>query len=480
MKRRQLFIVLLLLLAPVLCYAAGMPANVLVVQNNNSQTSKDIAAYYMAQRGIPSRNLVTLNGLLDSSLSSTNEVITYTDYTNKIEQPIKTFLSTNGLTNQIQYIVLTKGVPLRLSAEVSGGNSGGQSVDSLLAKINLVNPKGIRLTDSAGATLGTVYVNRYWRSTEPFSHAAYGGYLVTRLDGYTENDAKALVDRALSQESYPAHVMIDLDPAKGLGDPSIQPKWILTPSGTIDPNYQINYYDYNADMTRASQLISGHSNLSVQYDATTTFTGSVYPLTGYVSWGSNDSHYDANVYHSLTFTPRSIAETAVSTSGRSLLPINDGGQSMIADLVAQGVAGAKGYVTEPFLDAIASPSVLFDLYTSGRNLAESFYAASRFVGWKDIVLGDPLCALSGSVCTTVAAAKALSDGSLVTMNSMKVTVGTDSFAGRFYIEDPSRASGIQVYVGTSFSGINTGATVNVRGTLSTTNGERVINAIAIY
>jgi len=24
-------------------------------------------------------------------------------------------------------------------------------------------------------------------------------------------------------------------------------------------------------------------------------------------------------------------------------------------------------------------------------MAESFYAASRFVGWEDIVIGDPLC-----------------------------------------------------------------------------------------
>jgi hypothetical protein len=31
-----------------------------------------------------------------------------------------------------------------------------------------------------------------------------------------------------------------------------------------------------------------------------------------------------------------------------------------------------------------------DRYTSGFTLAESFYAASRFVGWEDVVIGDPL------------------------------------------------------------------------------------------
>jgi hypothetical protein len=37
-------------------------------------------------------------------------------------------------------------------------------------------------------------------STEPFSHAKFGGYLVTRLDGYTQADAEALTTRSLQAE----------------------------------------------------------------------------------------------------------------------------------------------------------------------------------------------------------------------------------------------------------------------------------------
>jgi hypothetical protein len=43
------------------------------------------------------------------------------------------------------------------------------------------------------------------------------------------------------------------------------------------------------------------------------------------------------------------------------------------------------------LQAIASPTIVFDRYTSGYTLAESFYAASHFVAWEDVVIGDPLC-----------------------------------------------------------------------------------------
>jgi hypothetical protein len=42
------------------------------------------------------------------------------------------------------------------------------------------------------------------------------------------------------------------------------------------------------------------------------------------------------------------------------------------------------------LQAVASPTIALDRYLHGFTLAESLYAASRFVGWTDVVLGDPL------------------------------------------------------------------------------------------
>ena len=64
--------------------------------------------------------------------------------------------------------------------------------------------------------------------------------------------------------------------------------------------------------------------------------------------------------------------------------------ALIADLIAQGVSGVKGYTDEPLVQAVASPSIVFDRYTRGWTLAESFYAGSALVGWQDLVIGDPL------------------------------------------------------------------------------------------
>jgi len=478
MARRHVLLILVLL---VMCRgsssATGKPENVLVVQNSNSPTSMSVAAYYAAARNIPAGNLVSVN-TVDSSSLSTNEIMTYANYQSQIETPIWNYLIEHGLTNVIQYIVLTKGVPHRISSEVTGGTSGGQSVDSMLATLALVNPLRVGFVevviDGVGIRteilLGSPYINRYWRSTQPFSHAIYGGYLVTRLDGYTEADAKALVDRATAACNTPLHVVLD---ARSTPTPEVV---ALQPESMFDEGYELVYGDYDGDIVRSSQVISNRPFLDIALNQTGSALGSAYPLTCYVSWGSNGPADYQITYHSLTFAARAIAETAVSSSGRTFLPTT-GGQSLIADLISQGVAGAKGYATEPYLDAIASPTVLFDEYTSGRNLAESFYAASRLIGWKDIVLGDPLCALD-LTDGKVPSAKAAGNQSLVTVSGV-VSAVFDSF---IYVQDTSVPSGIRVQLAGDQPGVVEGAAVTIRGILSTTtDGERVItNAHVVF
>ena len=85
----------------------------------------------------------------------------------------------------------------------------------------------------------------------------------------------------------------------------------------------------------------------------------------------------------------SIAETAVSTGGRSFNWDTSYGQSLVADLLEDGVSGVKGYVYEPYLTAVSYPSVLHSTYAQGYNMAESYYAANTYSGWMGVVIGDP-------------------------------------------------------------------------------------------
>ena len=248
-------------------------------------------------------------------------------------------------------------------------------------------PGAVRIDITGSGAVGYAYSNRYWNAEEPFSHAKFGGYLVTRLDGYTESDAKALIARARAAESSPMRgaVLLDVQPIFGFGDKKTQPAPI---SGTIIHS-ESPWSEYNADLRHAHDVLAARQ-IPDELDLNEAFVGGRSNLIGYFSWGSNDARFSNAAYQALYFAPGSISDTAVSTCARTFLPTH-GGQSLLEDLIAHGLTCGKGYVDEPLLQANASPTIVMDRYTSGHTMAESFYAASRFVAWEDVIVGDPLC-----------------------------------------------------------------------------------------
>jgi uncharacterized protein (TIGR03790 family) len=362
---------------------------VLVVYNASSPVSTAIAKDYSANRA--ARQLLPIHAA-DSAIKAENETISLTLYAQQIEKPVAAYLATHP---QINFLVLTKGMPIR----VHGGQTGSRdenaegaplnaSVDSYLAAMDYAKiPGAKKIAIHGSGARGYGWLNRYWKEQKPFSHAEFGGYLVTRLDGYTEKDAEALVRRAVSGERQPANgkVLLDLQPAFPFKPEDIPVQPLAVSADIPDESA---YGSWNADMVKAADELKSRG-IPVLLDQNPGFVENQTNLLGYFSWGSNDPKYTAEAYHSLRFVPGAICDTAVSTSARTFLPTT-GGQSLIADLIAQGVTGVKGYTDEPLLQAVASPSVTLDRYFSGFTLAESFYAGSRFVGWEDIVIGDPL------------------------------------------------------------------------------------------
>ncbi len=368
------------------------PTEVLVVFNANSPVSQSIANDYANRRQID--HVLTVR-CQDSASATALETIPLAAYTEQIETPIRRYLQTH--TN-IDFIVLTKGIPIRITGAAIGSCDehsqepaavrGHPSVDSYLAALDYTNwPNPLKIDITGSGAIGMAYSNRYWNATEPFSHAKFGGYLVTRLDAYTEAQAKALTTAALAAEHGLAHgeILLDVQPSFGLGDPAGQPAPI---SGLVIHD-ESPWSEFNADLRKAHEQLA-RRGLADELDLSETFVGGRTNLLGYFSWGSNDAKYSSAAYQSLFFAPGSFSDTAVSTSARTFLPTT-GGQSLLTDLIAHGLTCGKGYVDEPLLQAIASPTIALDRYTSGYTMAESFYAASRFVGWEDIVIGDPLC-----------------------------------------------------------------------------------------
>lgn len=340
MKNRLLIVIVvfLALLAQV-SFAAG---KVLVVINKDSSDSKEIGNYYVSKRHIPAQYVCKLE-------CKTDEVVRGETY-DKIKAAIKSHLTKNKIKDKVDYIVLTKGIPIR---SVRDGKTF--SVDSMLTLL---------WSDAANDRTD----NPYFNAKEHFSYKKMGMYLVTRLDGYTVEDAKKLVDNSLAAKKQNGIFMFDLDPNKDKRDGL---SWLN-------------------DAQRVAMKVLQTKNLRCDFGIA-DFPQSDSRLMGYYNWGSNRSKYTLEKYTSNKFYPGAIVETVVSTSARTFKHTTEG-QSLIADLIHCGVTGIKGYVWEPYSVSMAQPQVLFDRYTAGFNLAESFYAASPFVHWMDIVIGDPLCA----------------------------------------------------------------------------------------
>ena len=323
---------------------------VLVVSNTNDPESGKIASVYSDRRQVPPDHRLSLPLPIKEEVSAK-------EYRRLLEAPIRAYLKSLPGAAEVDFMLLIRGVPLRV-------REGGYSVDALLAAMDLdLSP--ITRKDPESFQRSS---NPYFGTNRPFRRSDYWFFLFTRLDGYTAEDALRLIDSSTQARPKRGLFLLDLDPRRE----------------------KPGYAGINDSMRRAARLLRA-KGFTVRLDESDAFVGADRGLAGYYSWGSNDGGYERDLYRSLDFLPGAIAETAVSSSARTFRP-TDHGQSLIADLIHSGVTGVKGYVSEPLVSALAPADLLFDRYTSGYTLAESFYMAIPFLRWKDVVIGDPLAA----------------------------------------------------------------------------------------
>jgi uncharacterized protein (TIGR03790 family) len=344
---------------------AQTPSQVLVVVNQNSPTSRRIGEYYLHQREIPLANLCVI-------ATAPQETIARPVYEKEIEAPIGQYLKKHGLQETILYIVLTSGVPLRISGGGDQRTTDASAVDSELTLLYQ------RLHGAVIPLNGPVRNPFFARRDTPFTHPAFPIYLVTRLDAYTFEDMKALVDRALEARNTGKFV-IDLK----AHDSTPGNEWLKTAAFLLPDNRVI--------MDQSATVLSGINN-----------------VIGYASWGSNDPDRKRR-FLNFKWLPGAIATEFVSTDGRTFRepPQNweigdwsnqgtwfEGSpQTLAADYIHEGATGASGQVYEPYLDFCPRPQFVLPAYASGRTLAESFYLGIPGLSWMNIVIGDPLTRL---------------------------------------------------------------------------------------
>lgn len=343
--------------------------NVLVVINQASTQSIQVGGEYVQRRTIPTDHIVRIS-------VPTSETIQRAAYESLIETPIASWLSQHGLQDRILYIVLTKGVPLRI-AGTSGTEGTTASVDSELTLLYR------KMLGDQPRLMGKLPNPYYLGSApitdaKPFTRFTSDIYLVTRLDGFTVQDIRGLIERG-AQPSQIGKIVLD------------QKDRLIDAGG--------DHWLRQA----AERLTTTQMGDRVVLESSSALAATDQPVLGYSSWGSNDPANRLRQF-GFRFSNGALAALFVSTDGRTFVeppaawsPSNPNstaqtGQTLAGDLIRDGITGVSAHVSEPYLDATIRPQVLFPAYLGGFNLAESYYLAMPYLSWQTMIVGDPLCA----------------------------------------------------------------------------------------
>ncbi len=345
-------------------------ADVAVIVNDNDSTSIAIGDYYAQVRGI------SVNRILHVQVPVAEETdsLGFEDLRAQIEAE----LMMGGLLDTVNYLVTTKGMPLRVSkhggcdsalAHHGNGSFIGQctAVESELPLILGAYSNEI-LQDQYGT-------NPYQGENAPFDRDLFEMFFVSRLDGNNLADVKQLIDRGGPDNTYYAPQSNFLIDAYGI-DPNLNSVF----NTSIVPSIIGNINDLG--LTIVDDL------------SATTLLVNQTDLVGYANFLSDTVALATNSYQpgALVFAGMSYSCYSFDAGG-SPVATNIGGR-----LIASGAPAIAGSVSNMYLGPSTSSPQLFDYYldsttTTPTNIATAFFRATPRVSGQTILIGDPKTAL---------------------------------------------------------------------------------------
>jgi uncharacterized protein (TIGR03790 family) len=396
--------VLLVLLAAfvVLCHAASAPAgggpeNVCLVVNPDSPDSLAIANHYCQLRHIPPSNVVYIPFPPETPATDVNVL------RDKILRPVLAALDHRGLTPQIDYIVYSCDFPWIVYC--------APDVDQLVRKIQQAK-KGFKWPPQIGTTGSltalTYLYSRVLAAGEP-NYLLLTANRCARVTAAGEPTAESMGFRGTlgfdesgevvdsGGERYLLATMLAVMSNKdcpGLSIPEAKTYLALSaaadgtqPRGTI-------FFTRTSDVRTtaraaafpraqealrklgvASEVIS--TSLPVKRNDVLGLTCGVPTFT----WPSTGS----------TLLPGALCDNLTSYGG---LMNRTHEQTVMAEFLRHGAAGACGTITEPFLSpqlVVKFPSpMLHAYYAAGCSMAEAFYQSLR-APYQQLIIGDALC-----------------------------------------------------------------------------------------
>ena len=367
----------------------------LVLTNANSPVSVAIGERYAELRGVPPENQLALPlETADPALTSdAHETISREDYRAQIRDPVAAALRAHPNANEIDWIITTKGIPLRIDG-VRGDGPEGWLRNATVASVD----SELMLLFSGEDGLPGPVPNGYYGSDLAFEEfretqpARTPRYLVARLTGPISPDDPA--------GGIPHSVERLLRIAR---DPVEPGTWLIDADRDREGSYAAAdrvLFEAAASSLRAHD-VAVHHDRAPQFEGREATDDAAPRLRAYASWGSNDRNDPGPPFYGRIgsqvfpgrFGARSVAIDFVSTSARSFTAPPTYGQSLVSDLLSLGAGGVGGHVAEPTLATVHRPHLLFERYAQGTPAGEAYWASVPTLGWMHVWVGDPFMRL---------------------------------------------------------------------------------------
>jgi uncharacterized protein (TIGR03790 family) len=363
--------------------AGGSGLNVAVVVNQESPDSVELGMYYCERRNVPPQNLLRI-GWTGSKVEWS-----LVDFNSRLRDPLIEMLATRGLTNQVDFVVLSLDIPYR----VRNGESANSTTSTLFYGFKLDDEEDKSCSLPEASTNHYAGTEGIFRATVPGTTA--NSFLVTMLTSSNLPQAKAIVDQ-------------------GVAGDGVFPQQPVFLGKSQDRLRNVRYFRFDNAVFNARVL--ARSTLTRTNVNTPAVLGHI---AGYQNGVAGFSMGTS------TFAPGSMADDLTSHAGRLYEP-ND--QTTLLAFLQAGACGSYGTIIEPcaHLGKFPSPQNYF-YQARGFTVAECYYQSLEHPH-QGLLVAEPLSAPYACPGT----------GQFVGLSGNPVLSGKTNFALRFTAADPTR------------------------------------------
>jgi uncharacterized protein (TIGR03790 family) len=324
-------------------YAGGSGLNTIVVVNQASSNSCELANFYCQQREIPPQNVLYLDWTGGNTQWTSNDLQT------TLVTPLLNMLASRQLAGQVDYVVLSMDIPFQ--------TSDGSTVNSTTSALFY----GLRLGNGSDPFATT---NSYAASEGIFNPVATVGspgysFLTTMITGDSLAHAEQLVEQGVSSDgTFP------------------QQPVVLAKSSDTYRNLRYMYFD-NAIFD--VNILGVSSTLRTDTDLVSWPNGCLGYETGLAMFNVPPDQ----------FVPGAIADSLTSYGG---IIFGSNSQTNLLSFIDAGAAASYGTVAEPENDTQKFPNPEVYFYQArGFNVAESYYQSVN-VPYLGLMVAEPLAA----------------------------------------------------------------------------------------